>query len=80
MTTPHQCHICQGRLEERTVSRVQEYQGRYVLIENLPALVCTHCGETYFTPAAHDRVVALLQGDAAPVRVVELPVYDAARG
>ena len=58
----NKCRICGGELEERRVTRVQEYEGRWYLIENLPALVCRQCGETYFTPEAHDRVVALIHG------------------
>ncbi len=73
------CMICQGELELQRVTRAQEYEGRWVVIENLPALVCRQCGERYYTPDAHDLVVALIQGHGSPARTETIEVYDAAR-
>jgi YgiT-type zinc finger domain-containing protein len=67
---------CHGKLEERRVSRMQEYEGHWFLIENLPALVCADCGETYFTPEAHDQVVALITGKQPPSRMETVAVFD----
>ena len=73
-----ECHYCRGKLKPKPVTRAQEYEGRWYGIENLPALVCEQCGETYFTPAAHDRVVALITSGEPPVRVENIQIYDAA--
>jgi hypothetical protein len=43
----------------------------------VPAKVCKQCGETYFTPAAHDLVLKLVSSDTPPVRVEHLDVLDA---
>ncbi|MBL8154938.1 MAG: YgiT-type zinc finger protein [Anaerolineae bacterium] len=59
------------------MTRMQEYGGHWVLIENLPALVCQQCGETYYTPQAHDRVIDLITGGAEPVGVETVAVLDA---
>jgi hypothetical protein len=48
-----------------------------VLIENVPARVCSQCGEPFFTPAAHDLVVDLISGKSKPVRTETVAVYDA---
>jgi YgiT-type zinc finger domain-containing protein len=74
MTT---CHICHTELEERRVTRVQQYQGHWYIIENLPALVCPQCGETYYTPESHDRVIDLITGNSQPVRIESVVVLDA---
>jgi YgiT-type zinc finger domain-containing protein len=74
-----ECRYCKGLLEERLISRVQEYKGRWFLIENLPALVCRQCGETYFTPQAHSLVLRLVRAGADPVRVETLDVLDASK-
>ena len=73
----NECLYCKGQLEERRVSRMQQYQGRWYLIENVPALVCRQCGEIFYTPQAHDLVLALVQGATQPVRVERLAVLDA---
>lgn len=73
------CMHCKGPLEERIVTRIQEYEGRWYIIENLPALVCAQCGETYYTPEAHDRVIDLITGGAKPVRLETVAVLDASK-
>lgn len=71
------CLVCKGKLCERQVTRMQEYGGYWVVIENLPALVCAQCGETCTTPQAHDRVIDVIAGGAQPVRVEAVAVLDA---
>jgi HTH-type transcriptional regulator/antitoxin MqsA len=75
----HECLYCQGKLVLQSVTRIQEYQGRWVVIENLPAWVCQQCGERFYTPQSHDLVVALVTGSATPVRTEVVDVYDAAQ-
>lgn len=73
----NECRICKGQLAEQLVTRVQEYNGHWYIIENLPALVCRQCGETYFTPQTHDRVIDLITRGATPVRIEQVAVLDA---
>jgi hypothetical protein len=61
------------------VARAQQVDGRWVVIENLPALVCTQCGERYYTPDTHDLVLSLAHGQADPIRRESVAVYDAAK-
>ncbi len=71
------CMYCGGHLELRHVNRLQQYQDRWVIIENLSALVCTQCGERYYTPEAHDLVVELITGKRPPERTEVVNIYDA---
>jgi len=73
------CLYCRGKLLRQRVTRAQEVGGRWVVIENLPALVCTQCGERYYTPEAHDLVLSLARGQADPIRRESVAVYDAAK-
>lgn len=75
----HHCRICGGNLKPQQVTRLQQYEGRWFMIEHLDALVCEQCGETYFTPEAHDRVVDLITSKLQPVRMEAVPVFDASR-
>lgn len=74
--TKERCHYCNGTLELQRVNRFQEYQGQWVLLENLPALVCTQCGEQFYTPQTHDFVVSLLQRHPQPTRTATMAIYD----
>jgi YgiT-type zinc finger domain-containing protein len=72
------CQSCSGELIRRCVTRLQQYGDHWVIIENLPAMVCEQCGERYYNPEAHDQVLALVSGGKRPARDVRVPVYDAA--
>jgi YgiT-type zinc finger domain-containing protein len=73
----HSCYYCKGKLKAETVTRLQNFQGRWYLVENVPALVCQQCGEQYFTADAHDLVVDLISGQHEPVRIEHVLVFDA---
>ena len=75
----NECLFCKGQLEERRVTRLQEYDGHWHLIENLSAFVCRQCGETYFTPAVHDWVLDAVRNKRQPVREETVQVYDASK-
>lgn len=72
-----ECLYCKGQLEEKTVSRVQFYEGNWYLIENVPALVCSQCGEIFYTPQAHDLVLRLVKEARTPLRIESLHVLTA---
>ncbi len=71
------CLYCKGHLEEQLVTRVQEYQGKWFVIENLPALVCQQCGEKFYRPAIHDQVIQIITSSQSPSRIEPVAVYDA---
>jgi YgiT-type zinc finger domain-containing protein len=73
----NECLYCKGHLKEQRVSRVQQYHGHWYLIENVPALVCEQCGETFYTPQAHSLVLRLVRESTDPVRLETLAVLDA---
>jgi YgiT-type zinc finger domain-containing protein len=62
--------------DERLVTYSQELEGRFVVVENVPARVCRETGETLFSPETVDRLHALIRGRLRPVRVIETPVYE----
>lgn len=72
------CLYCKGELEEQLVTRVQEYQGKWYVLENLPALVCKQCGEKFYRPEIHDHVIQLITSNEPPIRTEFIAVYDAA--
>jgi hypothetical protein len=45
-------------------------------IENTPATVCNQCGDTTFRAETVKRIWEQVFGSAAPVRTVEVPVYE----
>jgi len=74
-----ECLFCKGRLQKQLVTRVQEFEGHWYIIENLLAMVCSQCGETFYTPDAHDRVLDLITGGIEPIRMEVVAVMDASK-
>jgi YgiT-type zinc finger domain-containing protein len=42
------CEYCHSPIVEKRVTLYRKIKGNYVLIENVPAGVCTHCGKRYY--------------------------------
>ena len=72
------CAFCKGNTEDRLTTYVQEYEGRVVIIENVPAEVCTECGEKFIRPEVAEKIQRLVWEQPAPKRRADVPVYDLA--
>ena len=67
------CDFCDGRLSGR---RVREYYrvGRgLVVIDDVPACVCSQCGERYFAAAVAKEMRALARGRSRLPRRISFP-------
>ena len=71
-----QCHVC-GATEARqaSVNEVFLIEGKYVLVEGIPARVCARCGEATFSRETTERIRRMVHGEARPVRAVPIEVF-----
>jgi YgiT-type zinc finger domain-containing protein len=57
------CLLCSGEMEKSTVSYTVDRKGYHLFIKNIPAYVCSQCGEKYFmekeTKAIQNMIKAL---------------------
>jgi len=72
------CAFCKGEVEERLIRYVQEFEGRVIIIENVPAEVCSQCGEKFIRPEVAEKIQRLVWEQPSPKRSTEVPVYDLA--
>jgi len=72
------CPLCRGDMEERSIRYVQDFEARVVIIENVPALVCSQCGEQLLDPATARRIQKLFWDAPKAPRTTEVPVYNLA--
>nr|MDZ8039665.1 hypothetical protein [Nostoc sp. CreGUA01] len=63
-------------LLEQTVTYTLEMNGKFYLIENVPARVNQKTGEQFFSPSTVERLQQIIYNQQQPVRIVETPVYD----
>lgn len=70
------CHVC-GATEARTelVSEVFLIDGKFILVEDIPATVCGHCGEPTFSRETTEKIRRMVHGEAQPVKTVQLDVF-----
>jgi YgiT-type zinc finger domain-containing protein len=61
---------------ETEVTYTLVYEGKFYVIEHVPARVCKETGEEFFAPDAVEHIRALIKGNKAPVRTVSTPVYE----
>lgn len=64
------------RLVATEVTYTIEYQGKFYLVEHVPASVCVETGEKYFSPETVEHLQALIAGGQKPARVIETPVFE----
>ena len=70
------CHVCgHNAAKSELVSEVFNLDGRRVLVENIPALVCEHCGEAAFSRETTEQIRQLVHNAEQPVRTVPLDVF-----
>ena len=71
------CSVC-GATESREefVEEVFRIDGKYVLVDHIPAMVCTRCGEETFSRETTERIRLLVHGTAKPTKSIALKVFE----
>ena len=63
-------------LVERRVTYTLQLNGKFYLVENVPARVNAEGGENFFAPSAVKHLQQLILNGEKPVRIIETPVYN----
>ena len=71
---PEPCDFCDGTLTPRTVTVDWRRGGRLVVIENVPALVCNHCGERYYAQAVMRQMEEIAKSKRSRGRTIKVQV------
>jgi YgiT-type zinc finger domain-containing protein len=69
------CEYCGGRIVEKRVDLHRKISGKYVLIENVPAGVCTECGARYYSANVLKTLEETIHGRRQAQQEVLVPVY-----
>lgn len=59
-----------------TVTYSLEYNGKFYIIENVPARVCRETGEEFFDPETVGHIQQTIHSNKKPVRTIETPVFE----
>jgi YgiT-type zinc finger domain-containing protein len=70
------CVFCGGTLKRDLVTFTYEDEDTYMLVEHVPAEVCSQCGEKLYTPEVTEALCAFAKHPMEPVKMRQVPVYD----
>jgi YgiT-type zinc finger domain-containing protein len=70
------CEYCGGQIVERRVTMHRKANGHYVLIEDVPAGVCTQCGARYYAANVLKTIEESVQGRRKADREELVAVYS----
>ena len=65
---------CPGEYEERLIVHTVRYHGQVIVIDRVPAEVCSVCGDVLLKPETVRRIEALLRTTTRPTGTV--PLYE----
>ena len=63
-----------GVYEDRLITHTGHFDGEIVIIDHVPAEVCTICGDVLFKPETVRKIEAILRQRAQPAQMV--PLYE----
>lgn len=64
------------KLVERRVTYTLEHEGKFYIVENVPARVDEETGDQFFSPITVERLQRTILGRGQPNRVIQTPVYE----
>ena len=75
-----ECNVCGSREGKSTsVTQIFLIDDRPLIVEDVPSVVCTHCGEAIFDIATVEKIRRMVHGNAKPVKSVMTDVFEFVR-
>ena len=65
---------CPGEYEERAIVHTVRHEGQIIVIDRVPAEVCSLCGDVLLRPETVRRIEELLRKRSRPARTA--PLYE----
>lgn len=71
------CHVCSGRIEERSTEQSIRDGDDWVLIRSVPTGVCSKCGEQVFRWQVTERLeeITRRRKNTMPAECIEVPIF-----
>ena len=70
------CHVCGSeQMKEELVNEIFLVDGKFILMENIPARLCSHCGEPTFSRETTEKIRQMVHGESEPVKSIQVDVF-----
>ena len=63
-------------MKDAMVTYTLERNGKFYIIENVPARVSSITGEEYFAPETVDRLQEIIMTGKKPKKTIETPIFE----
>lgn len=63
-------------LREEKVTYTLEVDGKFYIIQNVPARVSVETGDQYFSPETVERLQSTIWGRKKPKKTIETPIFE----
>ena len=70
------CEFCEGVMEQRRILARFRYRGQTIYIENVPAWVCSQCGEEYYDAPVYKGLEEIARQRERIQRVISFPLAE----
>lgn len=70
------CIQCGGSLIKKTITHNQPWGEQLFRFEQVPALVCTQCGEIWLEASVTQLIDELIQKNPKPQKYQKIPVFS----
>ena len=70
------CYFCQGEVINQRIRHVHHWGDEIIIFENVPAEVCTQCGEVYFSPEVLETMDKDTLEGTPPDKSISVPVFS----
>ena len=71
------CHVCgSGDARAVIVDEVFNLNGKHVLVEGIPAKVCSRCGDKTFSRETTERIRRIVHSHREPAKSIPMDVFE----
>jgi YgiT-type zinc finger domain-containing protein len=71
------CPVCNSQeSRDELVEEIFQIDGKYVLVDRIPATVCVRCGEETFSRETTEKIRLMVHGQAKPTKSLALEVFE----
>ncbi len=72
------CFFCKGNLVEQNTNFMADIDNCFIIVKNVPSLVCTQCGEVAYTDQVSARLEQIVHSLCQALSEVAIVNYSAA--
>ena len=71
-----ECPFCKAPIKDQRIEHVHRWKDKLFILRNVPAEVCTQCGETFFAPDALRAMDEVVTRNQNPEGHRTVPVFS----